>query len=165
MIAMFVSVAGAERLKVPPPWSASVFVAVPPLILSVAVSVAVLAMIVLLAGPPATVSFPVVSVKVWPGVTVTPMLCVAAATLKLSTALSVMVSEGVVASVSDRVARSLFTVASDPLIVRLVVPEPVTPVPVAESNPFVSASVTVKVSVEALAISARLTPAMSVGAP
>ena len=54
MIAMFVSVAGAARLKVPPPCRASVFVAVPPLMLSPAVNVAVLAMIVLLAAPPAT---------------------------------------------------------------------------------------------------------------
>ena len=165
MTAMFVSVVGVARLKVPPPCSASVFVAVPPLILSPAVSVAVLAMIVLLAAPPATVSLPVVSVNVWPGVTVTAMLCGAAATPKLSTALSVMVSDGVVLSVSDSVARSLFTVASDPVIVRLVVPEPVTPVPVAESRPFVSASVTVNVSPVTLAISARLTPVMRNGAP
>ena len=165
MTSTFVSVAGVARLKVPPPCSASVFIAVPPLILSPAVSVAVLAMIMLLAAPPATVSEPVVSVNVWPGVTVTAMLCGAAATPKLSTALSVMVSDGVVASVSDSVARSLFTVASDPVIVRLVVPEPDTPVPVAESRPFVSASVTVNVSPATLAISARLRPAMSVGAP
>ena len=62
MIAMFVSVAGATRLKVPPPPVAACSSPVPPLMLSVAFSVLVLATIVLLPTPPETVSVPVVSV-------------------------------------------------------------------------------------------------------
>ncbi len=41
-------------------------------------------------------------------------------------------------------------------------PEPETPVPVAESSPFVSASVTVKVSPVVVPVSDRLTPAIAV---
>ncbi len=46
--------------------------------------------------------------------------------------------------------------------VRLVVPEPLTPVPVAESSPLVSVSVTVKVSPLVLPVSERLTPEIAV---
>ncbi len=61
-------------------------------------------------------------------------------------------------SVSVSVAKSLFTWVSEPVIVRLVVPAPETPVPLADRTPFVSASVTVKVSPPVLPASARLTP-------
>ena len=63
-----------------------------------------------------------------------------------------------VPSVSVTVARSAFTCDSVPVIVRLVVPEPDTPEPVAASFPFVSANVTVKVSLPVALVSAMLRP-------
>lgn len=74
----------------------------------------------------------------------------------LSDAFSVMVSDGVVASVSDSVPSAVFTAANEPLMVRLAVPLPVAPV--ADSLPFVSDSVTVKVSPFAIGDFAMLTP-------
>jgi hypothetical protein len=65
---------------------------------------------------------------------------------KLSVAVSVTLSGDVVLLVSESVARSAFTVASDALaIVRLWVPEPITSGPVADRLPVVSFSVTVTV--------------------
>src|SRR5271165_4369423 len=88
-----------------------------------------------------------------------------AATLpKLSTALTVIGSDPVVALVSDTVARPAFTWASDPTMVTCVVPDPVTPGPLADSTPVVSPSVTVKVSLDRLPASARPRPTMPFGA-
>ena len=61
-----------------------------------------------------------------------------------SCALTVIVSEPWLGSLTVTVARSAFTSVCDPVIVRWVVPEPDTPLPVAESNPDVSDSVTVR---------------------
>jgi hypothetical protein len=61
--------------------------------------------------------------------TVTAIVAGAACPPLLSLALIVIVSDGVMPSVSVRVARSVLTWLSEPLIVRLVVPEPDTPVP------------------------------------
>ena len=66
-----------------------------------------------------------------------------------------------VASVSVRVAEIAVTWESEPLIVRLVVPEPDTPVPVADRSPLASVRVTVKVSPAVLPLSDRLTPAIA----
>src|SRR5208282_453772 len=93
--------------------------------------------------------------------TVTAIVAAVALPPLLSLALSAIVSDGVVASVSVRVARSLSTCASEPVIVRLVVPDPDTPVPVAASSPCVSARVAVKVSPLVVGDSAMLTPAVA----
>ncbi len=92
--------------------------------------------------------------------TVTAMALGVAAPPLLSLALSVMVSEPA-ALVSVRVARSAFTWASEPVIVRLVVPAPLTPLPVADSRPKPSLKVTVKLSPPVGSTSARLTPAIA----
>src|SRR5208337_711031 len=97
--------------------------------------------------------------------TVTAIVAAVALPPLLSLALSAIVSDGVVASVSVRVARSLSTCASEPVIVRLVVPDPDTPVPVAASSPCVSARVAVKVSPLVVGDSAMLTPAIAPGCP
>ena len=83
----------------------------------------------------------------------------------LSVALIVIVSDGVVPSVSVRVARSLLTWLSEPLIERLVVPDPETPLPVADKSPLPSASVTVKVSPTVVFDSLRLSPLIVTGCP
>src|SRR5208337_1153150 len=97
--------------------------------------------------------------------TVTAIVAAVALPPLLSLALSAIVSDGVVASASVRVARSLSTCASEPVIVRLVVPDPDTPVPVADSSPFVSTRVAVKVSPLVVGDSAMLTPAIAPGWP
>src|SRR5208282_2840600 len=91
-------------------------------------------------------------------VTLTAIDCGAALLPKLSPALSVIVSAAVAASASVRVARSLLTCASEPVIERLVVPDPDTPLPLADSLPLASASVTVKLSPAVSPLSDRLTP-------
>jgi hypothetical protein len=63
-----------------------------------------------------------------------------------------------VPSLSVIVARSAVTWLSEPVIVRLVVPAPETPVPAADRSPCLSESVTVTVSPEALPVSERLRP-------
>src|SRR5208337_519022 len=97
--------------------------------------------------------------------TVTAIVAAVALPPLLSLALSAIVSDGVVASVSVRVARSLSTCASEPVIVRLVVPDPDTPVPVADNSPCVSASVAVKVSPLIVGDSAMLIPLIAPGWP
>ena len=95
------------------------------------------------------------------GVTLTAIAFCAALLPKLSWAASVIVSAAVEASVSVSVPRSLFTCESEPVIVRLVVPEPDTPVPVADRSPLASVKVTVKVSPAVLPLSDRLTPVIA----
>ena len=99
------------------------------------------------------------------GVTLTAIDCGAAVLPKLSPALIVIVSEAVEASVSVKVARSLFTCESGPMIARYVVPAPETPVPAADNSPFVSASVTTKVSPLVTGDPERLTPVIASGCP
>ena len=77
-----------------------------------------------------------------------------------------MVSVGVTLSVSDNAARSFVTCASEPVIVTLVEPDPVTvPALPTVSRPCVSASVTVNVSPATLFASLRLTPPIAVAVP
>ena len=77
---------------------------------------------------------------------VTATLPGVAALPKLSVAVIEIVSVPADASESVRVARSAFTCASEPLSVRLVVPEPEIPPPEADSSPVASLTTTVKVS-------------------
>ena len=74
------------------------------------------------------------------------MLAAAALLPRLSLALTWTVSAAAMQSESLNVARSAFTWESDPVIVKLAVPEPVTPAPLALSRPLVSVSVAVNVS-------------------
>jgi hypothetical protein len=62
-----------------------------------------------------------------------------------STALTVIVSDPAIVSRSRNVARTALTWRSEPTIVSLVVPEPVIPLPVADSSPRKSSSVAVKI--------------------
>src|SRR5665213_2605144 len=96
-------------------------------------------------------------------VVVTAIDLFAATSPKLSVAPRLMVSDPVVASVSFRVARSALTTAREPVIVRPVVPEPLTPVPVADKRPLVSVSVVVNFSPLVEPLSERLTPEMAFG--
>ena len=102
------------------------------------------------------------TVSTGPPLAVTAIVCCWALLLKLSFAVSVIVSEPLLGSVSLSVARSAFTCSRRPLIVSLVVPDPDTPGPLADSSPCVSVSVTVNVSSPLLPLSARLTPAIAV---
>ena len=78
--------------------------------------------------------------------TVTAIVAGAALPPLVSLALTVIVSDRAVPSASVSVARSPLTWPASRLIVRLVVPDPDTPVPVADSSPPLSVRVTVKVS-------------------
>ena len=91
----------------------------------------------------------------------------AAALPKLSVAVTVIVSADVPASRLASVARSAFTCASVPPIVRLCEPLPLTPVPLADSAPAVSVTTTMKVSplVVVLPVSDTLTPDTAVETP
>ena len=114
------------------------------------------------------------TVSTGPPLAVTAIVCVVARLPKLSFAVSVIGSDPLLGSVSLSVARSAFTCSSDPVIVSLVVPDPDTPCPLADSRPCVSVSVTVNVSSPVrvsvtvnvssplLPLSARLTPAIAV---
>ena len=96
---------------------------------------------------------------------VTAMLPGAAESPRLSLAFRMMASLAGAFSCTARVARSAFTCASEPLMVSALVPEPLTPVPLAVSRPEASDRVTVKVSPEVLPLSDRLTPEMAVALP
>jgi hypothetical protein len=97
----------------------------------------------------------------------TVMLCAAAALPRLSVAFSVIVSDGVVPSVSLRVPRAKFTCVSEPLIVSVVPgPDTLAPPPVlADSTPLVSFTVTENVSFVVVPLSDRLTPETGAALP
>ena len=96
---------------------------------------------------------------------VTATVAGVAALPKLSLAVSVIVSGPAELSVSFSVPRSAFTWLSVPLMTRSVELLPDV-APLADSNPLLSFSVTVKVSLPVvLPLSARLTPAIAVAVP
>ena len=96
---------------------------------------------------------------------VTATVAGVAALPKLSLAVSVIVSGPAELSVSFSVPRSAFTWLSVPLMTRSVELLPDV-APLADSNPLLSFSVTVKVSLPVvLPVSARLTPAIAVAVP
>ena len=80
---------------------------------------------------------------------------------KLSLTATWIVSAAGLESVSVRVASAAFTWASVPVMVTLVVPEPLTPV--ALSRPWVSLTVAVKLSLDVLPLSLTETPVTAVG--
>src|SRR5580658_1362397 len=166
-------------VTVPPPPEAPVFAASTPLV-SVRTTLNVSPLVVVL---PVSVMLTLAIAVAWLCATVAvvgavitgrPLTVIAVvvgvATLpKLSVALTVMVSEPGVPSVSLSVPRAVLTCVSEPLIVTLV-PGPETLAPpalLADSTPCVSATVTVNVSplVVVLPLSSRLPPGIEAALP